>query len=142
VNLKEQIKRDEGLRLEAYPDPLTKAEPWTIGYGHTGGVKKGEKITEAEADILLTCDISKAISEVTHHIPFAHSLDEVRFSVLVNMTFNMGIWNLLKFKHTLGCVEKHDYQGASSGMLDSLWAKQVGNRAKRLATQMLTGEWQ
>jgi lysozyme len=29
------VKASEGLRLNAYPDPATKAEPWTIGYGHT-----------------------------------------------------------------------------------------------------------
>ena len=35
-NLLADLRRDEGLRLAAYPDPLTHAEPWTIGYGHTG----------------------------------------------------------------------------------------------------------
>jgi GH24 family phage-related lysozyme (muramidase) len=34
--LAQDIKTDEGCRLEAYPDPATGAAPWTIGYGHTG----------------------------------------------------------------------------------------------------------
>ena len=30
------IKRFEGCRLKAYPDPGSRGAPWTIGYGHTG----------------------------------------------------------------------------------------------------------
>ena len=43
------IKRFEGLKLAAYPDPGTGAEPYTIGYGHTGGVKPSDTYTLAEA---------------------------------------------------------------------------------------------
>ena len=39
----------EGISLIAYPDPATGGDPWTIGYGHTGGVKPGDTCTEAEA---------------------------------------------------------------------------------------------
>ena len=43
----EIIKRNEGLRLHAYPDPATGGAPWTIGYGHTGpDVHPGMQITE------------------------------------------------------------------------------------------------
>ena len=38
-------KISEGLRTEAYPDPGTGGDPWTIGYGHTNGVYPGETCT-------------------------------------------------------------------------------------------------
>ena len=52
------IKRFEGCRLTAYPDPGTGGDPWTIGYGWTGKVdgkpiKPGMKIDDATADRLL-----------------------------------------------------------------------------------------
>ena len=48
------IKEFEGLVLTAYPDPGSKnGLPWTIGYGHTKGVKKGDKITATKAEEFL-----------------------------------------------------------------------------------------
>mgnify|MGYP000322185715 FL=1 len=43
------IKKYEGCRLTAYVCPAGKL---TIGYGHTKGVKKGQKITQAQAEQL------------------------------------------------------------------------------------------
>ena len=141
MDLITQLKRDEGLRLHAYPDPLTHAEPWTIGYGHTGDVKKGDLITEHQAEQLLLLDIDKHKKELEKSLPWVCILDDARYGCLLNMAFNMGIPKLLKFKNTLKHVECARYNDASEGMLDSLWAKQVKDRAIRLAVQMRTGEW-
>ena len=51
------IKRFEGLYLESY---LCPAKVWTIGYGHTKGVVKGQKITEEEAEDFLKKDLAAA----------------------------------------------------------------------------------
>ena len=48
------IKDHEGLELEAYKCP---AGVWTIGYGHTKGVKKGDKCSKADAESWLVEDI-------------------------------------------------------------------------------------
>ena len=48
------IRSFEGCRLEAYKCP---AGVWTIGWGHTGNVKAGQRITQAEADKMLTDDM-------------------------------------------------------------------------------------
>ena len=50
------IKRFEGCRLEAYK---CSANVLTIGYGHTGGVKETDTITQEEADELLEKDVLK-----------------------------------------------------------------------------------
>ena len=50
------IKRFEGARLQAYPDS---GGVWTIGYGHTKDVKKGDRITQYQAEQLLKDDLAQ-----------------------------------------------------------------------------------
>ena len=47
------IKRFEGCRLTAYQDSIG---IWTIGYGHTSGVAKGQTITQIQADRYLKAE--------------------------------------------------------------------------------------
>ena len=54
------------------------------------------------------------------------------------MAFNLGVEGLLKFQNTLAFVEHGQYKEASKEMLNSLWAEQVGDRAKELAQMMET----
>ena len=74
-------------------------------------------------------------------MPWARALSPERQAVLVNMAFNLGIAGLLAFKRMLAACERGEYAAAAREMLDSVWAKQVGARAVRLAEQMRTGEW-
>ena len=139
MNLVDQLKRDEGLRLKAY---RCTAGVLTIGYGHTGDVKEGDEITLHQAEVILLVDIDKHKKELDAKLPWAHKLDDARYGVLLNMAFNLGIAGLLKFKNTLKFVEQGRYADAADGILQSLWARQVGARARRLATQMNSGIWQ
>jgi lysozyme len=70
------------------------------------------------------------------------ALSVVRRAVLVSMAFNMGRQRFAGFKTTIAAIKVGDYQRASEQMLNSLWARQVGERAKELAAMMRTGEWQ
>ena len=55
------IKRFEGLRKTAY---LCPSGIWTIGYGHTKGVRKGDIITEEQATAFLIEDVQIVESAV------------------------------------------------------------------------------
>lgn len=131
------LERDEGLRLSAYPDPLTRGEPYTIGYGHAG-VHPGTVWTQAQAQAQLQADVAHTEASLDIHLPWWRDLDDIRQDVIANMAFNMGVSHLVQFHNTLGAVQRGDWQAASSGMLHSEWATQVGERAVRLAQQMLT----
>lgn len=140
------LKRDEGLRLDAYPDPLTKGPPWTIGYGHTGpDVHRGLTWTLAQAEAALLADIARHSAELLAALPWISRLDPARRRVLLNMAFNLGVGEpggkkgLLGFRNTLGMIQRGEYAAAADGMLRSLWARQVGQRAVRLANAMRTG---
>lgn len=131
-----QLHRDEGLSLRPYTDTVGKT---TIGYGRN---LSGTGISQDEADYMLANDITRAQTAVAQEIPWATNLDDARFGVLVNMAFNMGIGGLLSFRQALAMIRAGQYQEAAAQMLQSAWARQVGDRAQRLSKQMLTGVWQ
>lgn len=135
-----QLKLDEGCKLHAYPDPLTHAEPWTIGYGCTGpDIHKDTVWTQAQADGELLSRIRIFEAELDHRLPWWNLLNPTRKDVLVNMAFNMGVDGLLGFKNTLAMIQAGDYAKAADGMMNSKWASQVHNRAQRLADHMRLG---
>jgi len=136
MTLEEQLIRDEGLKLKVYVDTVGKR---TIGVGRNLDDKG---ISEQEAKNLLWHDIGDCEGQVNQFLPWATDLDEVRYAVLINMCFNLGVNGLLGFKNALEAMRLEDWPKAAAEMLDSKWADQVGNRAIRLAKQMETGNWQ
>jgi len=139
TNIEEQLRLDEGEKLSAYQDHLGF---WTIGIGRLIDARKGGGITKEESSYLFQNDLKRKRDEVRRALPWFDKLDEVRQGVLLNMAFQMGTQGLLGFKNTLAMVEAGDYEAASRGMLNSLWARQTPNRAQRLARQMAIGAWQ
>lgn len=83
----ELIKRFEGCRLEAYRCP---AGVLTIGYGHTGNVKQGQRITQADADRLLREDAAKIESGVRAALGSVQ-LADCKIDALVSFAFNVGV---------------------------------------------------
>lgn len=124
------LKRDEGLRLKPYRDTVGKL---TVGIGRN---LDDVGISEAEAEYLLQQDIDRTMAEMDRLMPWWRGLDDTRKRVLINMGFNLGVPGLMKFKNTLAAVKEGRYADAADGMLASKWAKQVGDRAIRLADLM------
>ena len=135
-----QLRGDEGFVRHAYQDHLGY---WTIGVGRLIDARKpGSGLRDIEIDFLLNNDVDDRISTLLKVLPWFQDLDDARQGVLVNMAFQMGIQGLLGFTNTLKCVKEGRYKDAANGMLNSKWASQTPNRAKRLAKQMETGAWQ
>lgn len=86
----ELIKRFEGCKLKAYQDSVG---VWTIGYGHTVGVVKGQIITQAQADTYLKSDCANAEKHVNNYDNIYH-WNQNQFDALVSFTFNCGVGNL------------------------------------------------
>jgi lysozyme len=139
VELKQQLIRDEGSVSHAYEDSLGFL---TIGVGRLIDSRRGGGLAPDEIEYLLTNDVIEKSRQVLAALPWASKLSRPRFAVLVNMAFQLGIGGLLKFKRALGSIEDGQYKEASMEMLDSLWAQQTPERAKRLSKQMECDEWQ
>ena len=81
------IKEFEGLRLKAYKCP---GGVWTIGYGHTAGVKPGIVITKAQAEEYLKADLI-AFERYLNGLGLA--LNQNQFDALVSFIYNVGTGN-------------------------------------------------
>lgn len=86
--LKKAIEDFEGCKLVAYQDT---GGVWTIGTGHTTGVKRGMKITQKQADEFLGQDLSKA-SNYVNSLRICKT--QGQFDALVDFAFNVGIKSL------------------------------------------------
>lgn len=139
MSLAAQLEREESRVRHAYQDHLGY---WTIGVGHLIDKRKGGGLPDFIIDLLLEHDIKEKTAEVERALPWVKQLDDPRRAVLIGMAFQMGTEGLLQFKTTLARVRAHNFEGAASGMLQSLWAKQTPERAARMAEQMRTGQWQ
>ena len=138
VNITRLLRGEEGEVLTEYKDHLGYS---TIGVGRLIDARKGGGITAEESAYLLSNDIQKKLSELERELPWVKELDEARRGVLLSMAFQMGTEGLLGFKNTLEMVRTGRYTDAAKGMLNSLWAKQTPQRAKRHSEQMRTGKW-
>lgn len=84
------IKQFEGCRLKAYKCP---AGVWTIGYGHTAGVKAGDIITQETAESYLRNDLVIYEKAVMNYDGIYH-FNQNQFDALVSFTYNCGAGNL------------------------------------------------
>ena len=142
LNLMNQLRRHEGLRLEPYKC----SEGYlTVGFGRN---LETNGISEAEAEFMLLNDLLMVEGELKDE-GWYNQLDETRRAVILNMAFNLGKPKLMKFSKLIGRLSDNDYEGASKemvtgsdGVSESKWASQVGKREYELADQMRTGEWQ
>jgi GH24 family phage-related lysozyme (muramidase) len=102
------IKHFEGLRLEAYLDPVGIL---TIGWGHTGSdVFPGQKITLKQAEQLLEDDLSGHEAFVDRVVKV--DLVENQRAALVSFAFNVGNGSL-QSSTLLKRLNSGDYQGAA-----------------------------
>lgn len=86
------IKAWEGCRLKAYRCP---AGVWTIGYGHTEGVKAGMTITQQQADAMFEEEIEKFEKQVRPLVADV-KLTQNQYDALVSLAYNIGVGGLKK----------------------------------------------
>ena len=91
-----KVAEFEGLRTKAYKCP---GGVWTIGYGHTAGVRPGQRCTRLQAEAWLREDLAAAARGVE---ALGLDLTQGQAEALVDFVFNLGIGalkrsTLLKF---------------------------------------------
>jgi lysozyme len=106
MNGREIVKHFEDCKLEAY---LCPAGVPTIGWGHTKGVKLGDKITQDKADSLFEQDYHEAEQQVQEVV--TAFLSDQQLGALTSFVFNLGIGQL-KVSTLLKKLNQNDYKGA------------------------------
>lgn len=107
----ELIRKFEGCKLAAYPDPGTGGDPWTIGIGHTHGVKPGDTCTEGQAMDWLRVDIGTAERCVNQSVRGV--LTQNQYDALCSFVFNLGC-GALRNSNLLRCINQgNDVQAAT-----------------------------
>ena len=151
------IKRlsiDEGRRSRPYVDSVGKK---TIGIGrnisdrqfsHDEALALGigrdfnkDPLTDAEMDMLCSNDIDDAFYDMDAYNWF-YKLDDARAGVCICMMFNLGPGRFSDFKHFAQYMAIKDWSAAAGEMANSLWAKQVGNRAVVYERIIRDGVWE
>jgi len=134
--LVDQLIRHEGMELKPYKCTSDKL---TIGIGRN---LEDVGISEEEAKSLLMNDLARVDTQLEKMMPWSQELDTVRYEGLMNFVFNVGIGTASKFVNAMGQLKDGNYDMAATELLDSRWAKQVGQRAVEVAEQIRTGEYQ
>lgn len=111
----------EGLRLNAYPDPATKGPPWTVCYGETSGVKRGDSHSIAECKAMLIKSLEKYANGIEACVKVP--LPDRRFVALTSFAYNVGVGAACK-----SSVVRQINAGQTRAGCDSLlkWNKAAG----------------
>jgi lysozyme len=128
----------EQCRLEAYPDPATGGDPWTIGWGDTGpDVAPGLRITQDEADERFARRLAREFEPAVAKA--LRSPTQAQFDAGVCLAYNIGAeafaGSSVVRKHNAG-----DTHGAADSFL--LWNRaggrvMLGLRRRRAAERAL-----
>ena len=138
--LKEEIKADEGIIYEVYTDHLGYK---TCGVGHLcratdpeHELEVGDPVSVERVNELFAEDLDITIEECRKLYEYFDDLPEEVQRIICNMMFNMGRPRLSQFKKMYEAVMDANWIEAAIQMEDSLWARQVPNRAERLCERM------
>lgn len=114
------VKRFEACRLKAFKP--TPHDVWTIGWGHTKGVKQGDTCTQEKADAWLVEDITVAEGAVNRNVKV--TLTQNQFDALCSFAYNIGE-GAFKMSTLLKKLNSYDRIGAANEL--KRWNKQAGN---------------
>lgn len=127
------VSLNEGFKGKTYVCP---ASHLTIGYGFN--LDAIEMPIEV-GNLWLSMLLDEIEEKLKKNIIFYSVLNDARKAVLIDMAYNMGISGLIKFKNMLYAMQDKRFDKAADEMLESKWATQVKNRAKKLSTMVRTG---
>lgn len=124
----------------SYDDAARLGAPWTAGYGFTNGANLDTRIPKQLAKRKLEELVLAVHRDLIHTLTWYKDATLVTKTVLINMYYNLGRAGLLGFRNTLRYISERNYTQAAANMLKSLWAAQVGQRARELARRLETQE--
>ena len=118
------IKAFEGCHQDAYPDPLSGGDPWTIGWGttrYTDGrpVRKGDRINMVEADMLLRLEVDKIADKLRATVPHWKEMSDQQKCALISFAYNLGsgFYGAKGFETISKRLREKDWAGVPDALL-------------------------
>ena len=133
--LHQELRRDEAERTKPYIDSVGKV---SIGVGRN---LDDVGVRPDEIQLMLKNDVADVIYDLDTRYPWWRKMTTARQNALANMCFNLGIVRLSGFKNMLALLALGKYDQAAAEALNSKWAGQVGDRAKRIAELFRKGTY-
>jgi lysozyme len=137
TKLAAQLTVDEGRKSRMYLDNATPPR-WTIGVGFN---LSDRALPDPIIDALLDWCIDNVQHELDSALPWWRTMNDARQNALANMAFQLGMDKLVKFKKTLDLLKVGRWDAAATEAMDSDWARQCPNRAKRVTDMIRKGEF-
>lgn len=134
TELEFSLMRDEGVSYIPYTCTSGKL---TVGVGRN---LTDAGLRPSEVRFMLKNDIEYFYERLYEEFDWFETIGAARMSTLINLAFNLGFKGFCSFKKMIGALEERNFAAAADELLDSKYAKQVGERAERLATQLRTGK--
>lgn len=138
--LQKDLETDEGVVYKVYKDHL--GYP-TFGIGHLilesdpeYGQDEGTPVSEERVAEAFEKDCQSVLSDCTILYDSFYTFPEEVQLILANQMFNMGLTRLSKFKNYNKAINDGDWKQAAIEGRDSLWYRQVTNRAERLMRRL------
>ncbi len=127
------VKKWEGCKLEAYPDPATGGAPWTIGYGATGpGIARGLKWSQKQAEDRLALDLDRFMAGVKSVL--RHKVNDRQLAAMTSLAYNIGV-GAFKGSTLLRKFNAGDIEGAANEF--PRWNKANGKVMRGLTNRRL-----
>jgi lysozyme len=140
---KKLLELHEGKVYHAYQDSMGY---WSIGVGFLIDKRRGGRVPEEVVEYWTEVVWSQHRAALLKVQPWVADLDEVRQYVMYDMTYNLGVEpfdgdGFKDWPDFIKQMKEGSYAAASENMLTTLWARQVRQRAWRLAEMVRSGEW-
>jgi len=136
-SLKKRIQKNESFSIKPYKDKLGNL---TIGYGHL--IKKNEVYLKNKNQTqqylldLFQKDFKKAVEAYNINF-FKYNFNKKEEGLLIEMIFQLGIKNVLKFKKMIFNLKNKDKYLTAFEMMNSLWYRQTPKRVEILIKDYL-----
>ena len=144
MTLIEKIKENEGFSNKVYEDTLGYS---TVGYGFllaaltadelalNGG--KYEPMSKETADKILKLKLEKLTAAVFATFDWLKEKPQNVQEVVIEMAYQLDVSKVKKFVITMHHIRAGEYRAAYQSGMNSLWAKQTPNRAKKVLSELL-----
>lgn len=125
------VRKWEGCRLTAYPDPATGSAPYTIGFGATGpDIRKGVTWTQQQADKRLEQDVTRVVDGVRRLLTRAPTDNQL--GAMASLAYNIG---LARFENSTLLRLFNSGSTAGAAKQFGVWTMAAGQRMQGLVNR-------